>query len=304
MPSVITGRIRFAKIIETPEQITDSYESAQDVPRWRTRVKFYQKVLGEDEPEAFFPPWHVPTERIGDRVCVVKREAWEVIVPAVHGIGRITGAVGLSPNRWKYTVTLAKFGCSVNNDTLSPSIVQLTDEIPYDALNLYEVENNETGLMGNGMDLTGYVDTGANHSSLAPAPNGTLVWVTGYCVGSSDSTGGQISGSDAESVPFVFLFEYRNQFICPFASHFVAETKDPITGPDASTALTINNRDWKIGNNTIYVKCPLLRGGNNAETIDRGTKVIVSYNIRTREWEIIEAQCPAETNSSSNSGSG
>ena len=299
MAKEITGEIRFAEIIETPEPTVGEYEKVRDVPRWKTTVKFYQKVDGKTEHEAFFPPWHVPTERVGDRVLVAKRKDWEVVTPAVRGIGRIADSTELSPNRWKYTVTLAKFGCSIVSDEFSPKIEEeLKDEIPYDALNLYEVENAETGLMGNGMDLTGYVEENSSDSSLAPAPNGALVWVTGYYVKTEEGEG-EDEGEGGESVDgFLFVFEYRNQYVCPFASHLVGKTKTDITGPDAETEVTIDGEDWKFGDDddTIKVKCPLLGSG---ETLEKNTLVILSFNIRTKEWEIIEAQCPVEESSSS-----
>ncbi len=276
-PDLLFYSVRMVRLLSDPRQD----QIATGI--WHADAIFYPGA--EKEITVDFITDSAPGPHIDDYVWVVYRGKWEALMATgTVVIGRVSDSLSISRNKWEYMVNLAQLA----GDSVSGCYETFSQEDTYSALNLCELENLETGMMGNGINLDGFVPSGTNEDYLAPVPNGTLVLMEGFSVG---------------DIP-IFLFQFQNQYCCPFASHFVAETKDPITGPDVSTALTINNRDWKIGNNTIYVKCPLLRGGNNAETIDRGTKVIVSYNIRTREWEIIEAQCPAETNSSSNSGSG
>lgn len=90
------------------------------------------------------------------------------------------------------------------------------------------------------------------------------------------------------------------------AGHYLGKTKRKINGTGGSGYDNTNILDLaSTAQNEIVllegVKCPLLR---STEEIDAGTLVIVSQNIQTGEWQIIEAQCPVEESSSSSDNNG
>lgn len=71
--------------------------------------------------------------------------------------------------------------------------------------------------------------------------------------------------------------------------HLVGETSATITGPNATCNVTVTNG---ASTETFSgVKCPLLRSG---ESIEADALVVISVNRVSGNWEIIEAQCPAE----------
>lgn len=77
------------------------------------------------------------------------------------------------------------------------------------------------------------------------------------------------------------------------SGHYVGKTKRKINGAGGSGYETTNILDLaSTSNNEIVllenVKCPLLR---STEELAAGTLVIVSKNIKSGEWQIIEAQC-------------
>ena len=79
--------------------------------------------------------------------------------------------------------------------------------------------------------------------------------------------------------------------------HYIGKTKRKINGTGGSCYDNTNILDLaSTTNNEIVllesVKCPLLR---STEEIEAGTLVVVSKNIQTGEWQIIEAQCPVES---------
>ena len=80
--------------------------------------------------------------------------------------------------------------------------------------------------------------------------------------------------------------------------HLIGYTNGSITGPSQTTTVTIDGTSYTVN-------CPLLRGGSGeiAETIGEGTKVVISKNLNTGAWQIIEAQCPADDVPGSGSGS-
>lgn len=91
--------------------------------------------------------------------------------------------------------------------------------------------------------------------------------------------------------------------------HYLGTTAEQIAGPTATTNILDPNDSTTVL--LEDVTCPLLRAADNttnpptpAEVIKDGTLVIVSKNIVTGEWQIIEAQCPVEETSSSSENSG
>lgn len=245
----------------------------------------------------FYPPYGPPIKAVfntdtvppfhaGDVVYAVLRAGWEVLsLDTKLVLGRIAGSTLVSPNRWLYTVQTGCLERLAYNNDLMPYVPTLNSERPAYAVNLCEIENQATGLMGNGMDMSGLLAENEALSCLAPVPAGTLIFMT-KC--QWEDTSRQEGNYHPNSS--IYVFQFQNQYCCPFASHITAITEEDITGPDETTALKVNKEIWKIGNETVIVTCPLLRPG---ETLDGDTPVIVSFNIRTREWQIIEAQCPA-----------
>ena len=74
------------------------------------------------------------------------------------------------------------------------------------------------------------------------------------------------------------------------SGHRVVQTRNGTgTGSDWTATVT-------LAGEAVPVKCPLLRDGENGEqgeSIDNGTTVIVSWNGTAQAWQVIEAQCPA-----------
>ena len=101
-----------------------------------------------------------------------------------------------------------------------------------------------------------------------------------------------LAKSEADDDDRVFCFAYPVKH----EGHRVCTTSGwngTSKGPDWSANVTIDGA-------AVSVKCQLLRSG---ESIVNGTTVIVSWNPDEGKWEVIEAQCPAESGSGSGSGS-
>ena len=253
----------------------------------------------------------------GDRVYAYLRGGkvpWVALtLEPLPRLGRILSSRSYSnenpPNKWLYTVQVV----SIKNAE-DHNYEQILDyESTPNAINLCEIENLETGLMGNGINLDGFAPSGTTVSYLAPVPNGTLVFLYRFCHGANnddndngnsnnneqdtdDNDNGNSNNNEQDTEPAdkkeIFVFQFQNQYCSPFASHIVGKTKTAITGPDDDTEVTIDKKDWKIGEEAVKVKCPLL---GKEETIEKGALVILSFNVRTRVWEIIEAQCRPES---------
>lgn len=208
-----------------------------------------------------------------DVVYCAYRNGWEAILTERRPvIARVNSSVKISPNKWKYDLLLIGFDCTGDASQLSPYIEIISGEESYVGLNMCEVENYETGKLGNGLDVSGLVPRGETNSFLSPVPEGTLVYAFLYNT----------------DVGRLLLFQYANQRAYPFGSHLVVKTKTKIEGPEETTGLELNGEDWEGQDSPVMAKCPLLRVG---ESLLAGTKVIVSQNLLTGEWEIIEAQC-------------
>ena len=81
------------------------------------------------------------------------------------------------------------------------------------------------------------------------------------------------------------------------AGHYIGKTQRKINGEGGSGYDNTNILDLaSTAQNEIVllenVKCPLLR---STEEIKEDTIVVVSKNIQTGAWQIIEAQCPVES---------
>ena len=290
--------IRQFKLTEDPRYIGTQEErdlweaNATPFPgaEFQTTVKF-NKIL--------------PSHIAGDVVYAVHRSDWEVLLYEGHPrIGRIKQAKEIGANRWEYSVQPIRF--TRRDGNFCP---ELMDESLGTAYNLSEMENLETGLLGNGINLTGWVEegeVGENRTPkhfLAPVPNGTLVFYytlslkpeTVDSEGTSENEGETESDEPAETEDeinrdndHIMIFQFSNQLKNPFISHFTKEIPFPITGPSDSTEENSNNISMRIGGVVEKVYCPLLKDG---ETLRQGTKVVLSRNIITGKWEIIEAQC-------------
>ena len=66
--------------------------------------------------------------------------------------------------------------------------------------------------------------------------------------------------------------------------HYVLQTTKKITGPNQSDLITFPDGFQR------YVYCPLLRYG---DSIEKGATIVVSYNEKTRQYQIIETPCAA-----------
>ena len=291
--------IRQFRLLEDPQYIgttddPDVWESqAETSPNaeFQISVKF-RKVL----------PSHVA----GDIVYAVLRSDWEVLLYDAHPrIGRIYQSKALSANRWEYTIQPIKI-----TQADGGFVPELADESTAAAYNLYETENLETGLLGNGIDLTGWVEEGAMEENgdpkhfLSPVPNGTLVFYHTFSLatGKSDDTGnssenenspngaqgGGGTSSGNRKIPHIMVFQFANPLKSPFISHVIKSLPFGISGPSDSTEPSSNYVSMTVGGTLEKVYCPLLKRG---ESLGAGTKVVLSRNIETGFWEIIEAQC-------------
>lgn len=242
---------------------------------WHTKGRFQPPSAATIVPIRIFS--RVPPEyRPGDDIYVVYRgrigddsasnaECWEGLTDRKSPvIARINSFEEISSNRWSYRLSVVGFDCLKSDDKLSPFIETLASDVSYTGLNLCETENLDTGLLGNGLDISALTSEGAD-SYLAPVPNGTLVLALPFQTGNET----------------LFLFQYSNQTQYTFASHLIATLSDQL---DYGQTGTVN-----VGGADITVSCPLLRSG---ESIPGGTEVVVSRNLKTGAWQIIEAQCP------------
>ena len=239
---------------------------------WHSHGRFQYPSAATVVPVRIFspvPPGYSP----GDDVYVVYRgianqnvkdECWEVITDSkISVVARINSSREISSNKWSYLLTVVSFS-SLNSNSINET---LANDTYYTGLNLYETENLDTGLMGNGLDISALTIEGAD-SYLAPVPNGTLVLARPFRIESGT----------------ILLFQYSNQIQYPFASHLIATLSEAIEFGQTGTV--------NVGGSDITVSCPLLRYG---ESIPADTKVVISRNLKTGEWQIIEAQCPVES---------
>lgn len=141
--------------------------------------------------------------------------------------------------------------------------------------------------------ITDY-DTGDLYAEL-DRENGLYKATTGgefWIVGKSESK--EIPPETEGGSATYKYFGYVTHMGC---SHYIGTTgNSPISGPNATTSVSVENSSMVIPG----VKCPLLRAAStnpprDAESIEGNTLVVVSKNILTGEWEIIEAQCPLES---------
>ena len=271
--------IRQFRLLESP--IWDD-----DKKLWTADAVFYPADVQTHFPVKFSTEL-VPACGEGDIIYAVNRSGkfgWVALMPdPVPRVGRILahanyGATN-APNKWTYLVQQLGFDSILGNG----SVPTLNNEARHTAINLCEIENSETGMMGNGINLNGFAPSGTPHSYLAPVPNGTLVFMFSF------------SWAEETGVPLqyerrnFFVFQFPNQLMFPFCSHLYEETPDSLTGPSESGQTPDNNHlTMSINGEDQKVYCPLLRSG---ETIPAHTKVILSQNIKTGFWEIIETRC-------------
>lgn len=138
-------------------------------------------------------------------------------------------------------------------------------DITGQGVNLLEIDNLDTGMLGMGVDITNEQNIGetvaVNH--INPAPNGVVV------------AAHRITRFDT-GVPY-YIFQFNN----PLSTGWGHVVKTLESTFSESAIFTLCGED-------VEVTCPLLNPG---ETLPAGTKVIISQNFETTNWEIIEAQC-------------
>ncbi|MBR5416110.1 MAG: hypothetical protein IK105_09275 [Thermoguttaceae bacterium] len=170
----------------------------------------------------------------------------------------ISGSSTYGLNSWLYQVQEVQL---VYED--SGLRVKICD-IPGQGVNLLELNNLDTGMLGIGIDITNdqNIDQLVNVNHINPVPNGVVV------------ESRKITRLDT-GVP-CYIFQFGNPLSTGWG-HVVRTLDSEFSG----------SKIFSIGGKDVVVTCPLLEG----KTLPKGTKVIISQNFETTEWEIVEAQC-------------
>ena len=294
--------IRQFRLVENPEYDQDNHQWTAPAVFYPSPSKSTVQQASEESQSAeeqtyliYFKSETPPACVAGHIIYAVLRKNWEALYPdPIPQVGRIVKSSELDINKWCYNVQPTGFECSSNSEHLR-YLHTVNQESLFYALNLCEIENQETGSQGNGMDLGCFVPEGSNASFLAPVPVGTLVFMFGYNYYSdSQNDDDDLNGeNDKGETNKLYLFQFSNQPLYQFASHLVAQLPDDLSGPSDSRLTNSHSIQMSIGvglngSGKVDVYCPLLQEG---DTLPKGTIVVLSRNMETGAWDIIEASC-------------
>lgn len=175
------------------------------------------------------------------------------------------------PNRWIYIVAEGLIVLEGND-----FVFKIT-EISGKGLNLLELENLDSGMLGMGVDITNQdnITESVDLHHIKPVPEGTVLLAK------------KVTRLDT-GVPY-YVFQYNNALNSGWG-HVVRTLETPFSG----------SQIFSIGGRDVEVTCPLLK---TKQSLPKDTKVIISQNFETTEWEIIEAQC-ASASAATLSGEG